>query len=738
MTRVRGLLSSALTICASLMAWNLPPAEGACDPEDHLLWKTEMRWPESISSTSSLEMSGQWALVTGTGFAPQYPFYSGMIDLSDPSALVRVSPIPSGNGTPSSFEIDGDLLFVASTVPDGPGGAVAVFPLTASGAGSALDVLLLSRGGGMTVDGDLVFVASDDFLVIDASDPSNLTILGSVQDSFGGLRSADGFVYASSTTGVTIIDVQDPANPTVVGSWAGTNLRDIQLVGNLLYVVSSDGVRIVDVADPNAPATVGFYSAPISQAIEVIPGRAYLVVNGDLHVLDLTDPLSPVLVGIIGFAGDIKEVCSNGEFLGLTGSGADFTLLTNYDLDATSSVASLPFGSGINLVVGNDIAYVADRFDKLRTIDVSDPMTPVQIGSVTTGRLGFLELAGDHLYATDGTNGSFVSIDVSDPMAPEIVGTVTGLSGAQGLSVQGNYAFLTGSSRLVVLSIADPTAPSILADIPTNLYRNYAPKAYGDYLYLGCAYGVEIFDISDPIAPFVAGDRLDIGKEFEIADGYLFAIGQYDPDVQVGPKEYFLHVYSLDDPANPTLVGALVLPASAEFMPRFEVNGGLLTYAAGSMGPVFVDVSDPTSPRVVGGPFRGIGSTRGAGTSGDFAFLADYDDGLVVVRVPCVSDPAAIAEESSGRFAPLRVAPNPSFGDVTITLQRSNSGTVGFQIFDAAGRVVRELTGASAANDVRQARWNGLDQSGRAVAPGVYFVRSADEPSVTTKVQIIR
>lgn len=63
MTHVRGLLLSALAICAPLVAWNPLPAEGACDSDDHLLWKTEMRWPESIQSTSGLATDGDVEVV---------------------------------------------------------------------------------------------------------------------------------------------------------------------------------------------------------------------------------------------------------------------------------------------------------------------------------------------------------------------------------------------------------------------------------------------------------------------------------------------------------------------------------------------------------------------------------------------------------------------------------------------------------------------------------------------------
>ena len=82
-------------------------------------------------------------------------------------------------------------------------------------------------------------------------------------------------------------------------------------------------------------------------------------------------------------------------------------------------------------------------------------------------------------------------------------------------------------------------------------------------------------------------------------------------------------------------------------------------------------------------------------------------------------------------WALLSAEPNPSQGDVTIafrvpTTTESQDGgvdTATIEVFDAAGRRVRSLANGIVDPGIHEVRWNGLDDSGTRVAPGVYFTR---------------
>jgi hypothetical protein len=71
----------------------------------------------------------------------------------------------------------------------------------------------------------------------------------------------------------------------------------------------------------------------------------------------------------------------------------------------------------------------------------------------------------------------------------------------------------------------------------------------------------------------------------------------------------------------------------------------------------------------------------------------------------------------------LRVLPNPSAGETSFTWTRSPAGTGALSLFRADGRIVREFPAIDLARGITGVRWDGRDQGGRAVPPGIYFYR---------------
>lgn len=67
--------------------------------------------------------------------------------------------------------------------------------------------------------------------------------------------------------------------------------------------------------------------------------------------------------------------------------------------------------------------------------------------------------------------------------------------------------------------------------------------------------------------------------------------------------------------------------------------------------------------------------------------------------------------------------PNPSRGQVEIQYALTRAGTVGFQVFDMAGRSVSEIAPHRREAGTWSIKWNGRGANGQALATGVYFVQ---------------
>lgn len=85
--------------------------------------------------------------------------------------------------------------------------------------------------------------------------------------------------------------------------------------------------------------------------------------------------------------------------------------------------------------------------------------------------------------------------------------------------------------------------------------------------------------------------------------------------------------------------------------------------------------------------------------------------------------PTAIDEPPvQGRTLSVRVAPNPARGDVAVRVTTPRAGEVLVRVLDAAGRLVRDLSGGQRAGETRTLHWDRRIRSGAVAAPGLYFL----------------
>jgi flagellar hook capping protein FlgD len=88
--------------------------------------------------------------------------------------------------------------------------------------------------------------------------------------------------------------------------------------------------------------------------------------------------------------------------------------------------------------------------------------------------------------------------------------------------------------------------------------------------------------------------------------------------------------------------------------------------------------------------------------------------------------PAAVPATTSRPMLALSAPrPNPSRGIVHFALARPFPGRVDVGIYDVVGRRLRSLANGSTQSGTVEFQWNGEDDRGRRVGPGIFFVRAA-------------
>lgn len=79
------------------------------------------------------------------------------------------------------------------------------------------------------------------------------------------------------------------------------------------------------------------------------------------------------------------------------------------------------------------------------------------------------------------------------------------------------------------------------------------------------------------------------------------------------------------------------------------------------------------------------------------------------------------------------LAPNPFRSTTSVSLELPRAARVEAAVYDATGRLVRTFADGTFAAGPATLRWDGRDGAGRPVAPGVYFVRVAEDGFASTR-----
>ncbi len=343
-----------------------------------------------------------------------------------------------------------------------------------------------------------------------------------------------------------------------------------------------------------------------------------------------------------------------------------------------------------DVFVKGNYAYVAAGMEGLRILDVSDALSPVEVGSYQTaegalGRIENVQVIDTYAYLVTNLSGIRI-VDVSNPTAPVEVGAYRPGGNVQAMKLVGTYAYLVWNfclqrctDKLRIVDISDPTAPvevSAYGESFTSGGYDSGDKmndvaVIGSRAYLLMPNEIRVLDVSNPAAPVevdsyeqtgykvvVWGDYAYIhnDKQVRVVDisnpALMVEVGTYNvPDaiVNVSQAGGYLYittekdeVYILDlaIPSSPVQAGIYKTPGNRE-VGGVVAKGSYVYLAAGSAGLQIVDLTDPTTPEkasVYGAPTAVMGVAMAEG----YAYAADRYNGLRVFDL--AADPSAPVE----------------------------------------------------------------------------------------------
>jgi hypothetical protein len=103
-------------------------------------------------------------------------------------------------------------------------------------------------------------------------------------------------------------------------------------------------------------------------------------------------------------------------------------------------------------------------------------------------------------------------------------------------------------------------------------------------------------------------------------------------------------------------------------------------------------------------------------------------------KIDLTALPVAVAgPPPAARLSLSAPVPNPSRGEVRLTLELPTASTIDASIYDVMGRLVRTLERGPLPPGPHRLAWDGRDARGRSTPAGVYFARVVTRDAVVTR-----
>jgi hypothetical protein len=348
---------------------------------------------------------------------------------------------------------------------------------------------------------------------------------------------------------------------------------------------------------------------------------------GELHLRTL-----PRLAGSYAIPGYSYGVAVSGNYA-YVANGFDGVQV----MDISDPTNPTPVGScdtpdhAYDVVVSGECAYVADRNEGLQVIDISDPSNPVIVGSRDTPDFAYrLAVSGEYAYVADRSGGVRI-MNITDPTTPSLRGTYTTPGQARGIAISGTYAYVGDNTNgLVILDITNRISPVHVATCPTR-HQARQVVVSGDYVYVADVdSGMQVIDVSDPATPVLVGSFNTPGSTWGLAvDGNRAYLADWLEGLQI---------VDITDPTNPTLTANYDTPGGAWGM---AVSGCYAYVGDEIAGLQVVEVLSPVPYPTLAGSDPSISYPCGVEVVGEYAYVADYSC-LTIIDISDPTDPVYV------------------------------------------------------------------------------------------------
>jgi len=548
------------------------------------------------------------------------------------------------------------------------------------------------------VSGEYAYVANESgglriLNVSDSTNPFEVSHLIPPGDVYSLSIYCDSFLLLSTKScigngGLWVVNIKNPYNPYTIGCdtslfWGG---RDVSYFSHFAYVSTGfEGIKIMDILDPTSPYIIGDFLPPCFLLNHTHTNIGAYIYAGEwgtkeglgnaLRTIDASNPSLPVSIDYDAIPDRSIDVALQGNYAYVANFYSGIYTLDVSNPSSPHEVSHYDTkGRSNSIVIKDSIAYIADSASIL-LLNISNPYNPVRICELPLICDGYgLELNYPYLYVTSEGQHYFAIVNVSNPNNP----FVTGICNLDPyyptyICYKDSFAFVSASYNLAVINIADVYNPTLLTYLPFPGYGYARGIAYqGDYLYVA---------------------------DFE---------------------NNAVNIVDISNPTTPVLIDTFHTIMHAPF--ALTISDSLLYIALQLYGIEVFDIASPLSPQSVG-HYCGspLSTPLGITFANGFAYLA-ADNGIYIFQYTgSTGKKEELVGNKSNTNISFKCYPSTFSKKVSIEINTEKKDSIKLQIYDIAGRKIKDIfTGKIKGK--RLFFWYGLNNEGRKVSSGIYFL----------------
>ncbi len=283
-------------------------------------------------------------------------------------------------------------------------------------------------------------------------------------------------VGIGTTTPSEQLDVtgQIPTSSIGNASTSSTLTYDVAVAGKYAYTASYGDFDTWDITRPTNPIKLGTLALSSGVVNIKVSGKYAFVWNGttnQVYIINISNPASPSLSATIGSSttvgtlNQVNAVAVQGRYLYIAASVPGTNYILVYDISSPNSpqyLGNISEAQGVDaLAIQGTYLYATLAATGLQIVDISNPASLVNKGSLSTAQVNTVVVQGRYAYLANGT--TLQAVNVSNPNSPVSVSTVTLDSSESNMTLQGKYMYvaISTSHELQVVNISNPASMSI-------------------------------------------------------------------------------------------------------------------------------------------------------------------------------------------------------------------------------------------------------------------------------------